>query len=227
MRRLLIAIMLSFIYFAPSARAAVVRVPAPPPPVRIVIDTDSRRLTVMSQDRPYASFPVAVGRPTLPTPHGHFAVQNKAHWGGGFGTRWVQLSVPWGIYGFHGTSAPGSVGSYASHGCIRMYNRNVETVYEWVQPGTSVDIVGSPSRRRMLEGERGSEIVEVKARMRGLGLYSGPVDGFFTVDLKHAIEAFQQKHSLKPDGAIGKKTYQALGLWPGGLVTYQMRAQGS
>lgn len=205
----------------PSGALAAVRPPKPPPPLRIQIDTDSRMLTVFSAGKAYASFPVAVGRPALPTPHGHWAVKNKAHWGGGFGTRWMELTVPFGIYGVHGTSNPGSIGSFASHGCIRMFNRHVETVYSWVDIGTPVDIVGAPSRRRMLEGERGSEVMEVQTRMRTLGLYEGPVDGYFNMDLKRAIERFQKDHGLRTSGAVDKPTYKALGLYPEGLVTYQ------
>ena len=47
------------------------------------------------------------------------------NWGGGFGTRWLGLNVPWGIYGIHGTNQPWSIGTQASAGCIRMFNRHV------------------------------------------------------------------------------------------------------
>ena len=39
------------------------------------------------------------------------------------GTRWLGLSSKG--YGIHGTSSPGSIGRAASHGCIRMRNREI------------------------------------------------------------------------------------------------------
>jgi lipoprotein-anchoring transpeptidase ErfK/SrfK len=38
----------------------------------------------------------------------------------------------------HGTYASYSIGSYASHGCIRMLLSDVETLYPQVPPGTPV-----------------------------------------------------------------------------------------
>jgi len=52
------------------------------------------------------SFPVAVGTFDTPTPIGLFTITEKSSWGEGFGARWMRLSVPWGIYGIHGTNKP-------------------------------------------------------------------------------------------------------------------------
>jgi lipoprotein-anchoring transpeptidase ErfK/SrfK len=41
----------------------------------------------------------------------------------------------------HGTSDEQSIGRQASHGCIRMRNRDVVEVFDQVAPGTPVDIV--------------------------------------------------------------------------------------
>jgi len=35
-------------------------------------------------------------------------------------------------FGIHGTSAPQSIGKSASHGCIRLRNRDVEELFELV-----------------------------------------------------------------------------------------------
>ncbi|CCF15163.1 putative L,D-transpeptidase YkuD domain protein [Brevibacillus laterosporus GI-9] len=43
-------------------------------------------------------------------------------------------------YGIHGTNNPASIGKYVSHGCIRMYNRDVETLAKLVPIGTPVYI---------------------------------------------------------------------------------------
>jgi len=41
-------------------------------------------------------------------------------------------------YAIHGTNRPGSVGSFVSHGCIRMHNREVMDLYRRVSVGTPV-----------------------------------------------------------------------------------------
>jgi lipoprotein-anchoring transpeptidase ErfK/SrfK len=46
-----------------------------------------------------------------------------------------------GEYAIHGTNAPGSVGGFVSHGCIRMYNQDVLDLYERVSFGTKVVVL--------------------------------------------------------------------------------------
>jgi len=105
------------------------------------------------------SYPVAVGQPAYPTPVGNFQVIEKqvdptwfppsSPWAAGLGpippgagnplgTRWIGTSAP-GI-GMHGTPNSASIGSAASHGCIRMYISDVENLYPRVQIGTPVFI---------------------------------------------------------------------------------------
>jgi lipoprotein-anchoring transpeptidase ErfK/SrfK len=43
-----------------------------------------------------------------------------------------------GKYAIHGTNNPSSVGNYASHGCIRMYNQDITDLYGRVGVGTQV-----------------------------------------------------------------------------------------
>ncbi|UBF25811.1 L,D-transpeptidase [Kovacikia minuta CCNUW1] len=43
--------------------------------------------------------------------------------------------------GFHGTPNPKSVGRPASHGCVRMYNKDIEDLFKQVSLGTVVKVV--------------------------------------------------------------------------------------
>ena len=43
-----------------------------------------------------------------------------------------------GEYAIHGTNAPGTIGGYVSHGCIRMYNQDIMDLYSRVGVGTRV-----------------------------------------------------------------------------------------
>ncbi len=128
------------------------------PPTLILIQRDRFRLTLARNGR-LRTFPIAVGQPAYPTPRGDYRVVNMqrnptwyppdSRWAAGLGpvppgpanplgTRWIGISAP-GI-GMHGTPAPGSIGTRASHGCIRMYIRDVETLYELVSIGVPVHI---------------------------------------------------------------------------------------
>jgi lipoprotein-anchoring transpeptidase ErfK/SrfK len=48
------------------------------------------------------------------------------------------LTLTGGEYAIHGTNAPGSIGGFVSHGCIRMHNRHVLDLYARVSVGTQV-----------------------------------------------------------------------------------------
>ncbi|MDX6647170.1 MAG: L,D-transpeptidase ErfK/SrfK [Miltoncostaeaceae bacterium] len=58
--------------------------------------------------------------------------------GNPLGTRWIGTSAP--AVGIHGTPADYTIGSRASHGCIRMHIPDVEKLYEQVTVGMEVDI---------------------------------------------------------------------------------------
>lgn len=185
--------------------------------IRIVINTDARTLTVLVEGEPYQQYPVAVGRPSLPTPHGNFAIKVKDVWGGGFGARWMQLSVPWGVYGIHGTNNPGSIGSYASHGCVRMFNRHVIELYSWVEVGTPVKIVGRPVRhwgetpRVIGSGICGTDVVRVQEALTDMGLYKGNITGRFNAECIKAVRELQKANGLQVTGEVDAKTWHLLG----------------
>lgn len=93
-----------------------------------------------------ADYPIAIGTPYTPTPTGNFVIRNKERMGGG--TAWGVLRM--GLsritrhglratsYYVHGTNDPGSIGTEASHGCIRMYNRHVVRLARMVRLRTRV-----------------------------------------------------------------------------------------
>ena len=106
----------------------------------ITINRVNHTLTLYQDNRVYKVYPVAVGKPTTPTPKGTFRIINKANNPGGpFGARWIGLSSP-GI-GIHGTNNPSSIGNSVSHGCIRMQNKDVIELNQLVPIGTTVTII--------------------------------------------------------------------------------------
>lgn len=201
---------------APAAQA-----PSPRPPgrVEIVVDTVDHTLTVLSDGRPYRQFPVAVGKPSTPTPQGQWTVAHKGMWSGGFGTRWLGLDVPWGQYGIHGTNKPWQIGDDVSSGCVRMFNRDVELLFDWVVIGTPVVIAGQPfgplrnPRRELGPGERGADVLAVQRRLRMLGFDPKASDGRYEESTVAAVRRFQESRALAPTGVVTPDTYDALGLF--------------
>ncbi|MCX7748735.1 MAG: L,D-transpeptidase family protein [Clostridia bacterium] len=122
----------------------------------IVINKSKRILTLYKKDSVVKKYPIAVGNPPSLTPSGKFTIVNKSinpTWGGGgyakpvkggspknpLGYRWMGLSPKGGNdYGIHGTNSPYSIGTNASHGCIRMLNPCVEELFPMVKIGIEV-----------------------------------------------------------------------------------------
>jgi hypothetical protein len=194
----------------------------PQPPsgsIEILVEPKIHRLTLYMDGVPIKRYPIALGKPRTPTPAGEFVVINKyKNWGSGFGTRWIGLNVPWGIYGIHGTNKPHSIGGDASHGCIRMLNRHVEELYEYVRPGAKVVILGHAlgklheEPRRLAQGDAGGDVQLIQTRLKNLGFFQGPCHGKFGPQTDSALRAFEKSVGLPPDGVAGMREYLELGL---------------
>ncbi|HHV71752.1 MAG TPA: L,D-transpeptidase family protein [Clostridia bacterium] len=185
--------------------------------VRILIDINQQTLTVYDDEKIFKQFPVAVGKPATPSPVGDWKIRNKAkHWGAGFGTRWLGLNVPWGTYGIHGTNKPESIGTAASQGCIRMFNRDVEQLYQWVSIGTPVKIIGDPFgyppyvRATLKSGARGSDVALLQRHLKRFGYYKGDIDGIFGYGLEHALKDYQKDNGMPVTGIANWEIYNSL-----------------
>ncbi len=51
------------------------------------------------------------------------------------------LGLDHGNYGIHGTNNPSSVGKFVSHGCIRLYNHDIQDLYQRAHIGTPVVVL--------------------------------------------------------------------------------------
>ena len=107
----------------------------------ITINTTTRILYLINLNNILQNYPIAVGKPSTPTPRGIYSVINKIiNPGGMLGTRWLGLDIPDGVYGIHGTNSPDSIGKAISNGCIRLHNQAIETLFPYVSVGTRVKI---------------------------------------------------------------------------------------
>jgi lipoprotein-anchoring transpeptidase ErfK/SrfK len=128
-------------------------------PSVITIDQSSFRLRLFKRLKFVKSYGVAVGQSAYPTPNGRFALQSKqvnptwtapnSPWAGEMAgqqvaggaannplkARWMGVS---GAVGIHGTGQPWSIGTRASHGCIRMTVPDVIDLFRRVDIGTPV-----------------------------------------------------------------------------------------
>ncbi len=125
----------------------------------ITIDRANFKLRLFKRLKLSKTYRVAVGQPAYPTPTGRFSIANKAvnptwsvpnsPWAGALANETVPggsdanpLKARWmGIangVGIHGTSETGSIGTRASHGCIRMTVPDVVDLYPRVPVGTPV-----------------------------------------------------------------------------------------
>jgi len=121
---------------------------------KIVINSASRILALYVNDKKVAIYPLGLGKVSTPTPTGYYRILEKAinpTWidpsdpeyevpsgpNNPLGYRWMQIK---GNYGIHGTNKPDSIGYYVSNGCIRMYEKDVEALYNAVEVDTPVEI---------------------------------------------------------------------------------------
>ena len=130
-------------------------------PAVLIVDRNSFRLTLYKNLKKAKTYGIAVGQAGLETPAGLYTIQNKAvnpawhvpnsAWAGDLAGKVISGDDPsnpikarWlGIYdgvGVHGTSDDGSIGSAASHGCIRMHVPDVEELYDQVPVGAPIYI---------------------------------------------------------------------------------------
>jgi lipoprotein-anchoring transpeptidase ErfK/SrfK len=105
----------------------------------IQVSLANRRLSLFRDGQFVNSYPIGIGKILTATPTGTYRIINKhPNPGGPFGVMWMGLSRP--HYGIHGTNNPASIGKLVSHGCIRMYNRDVLELARIVPIGTPVTI---------------------------------------------------------------------------------------
>jgi lipoprotein-anchoring transpeptidase ErfK/SrfK len=125
----------------------------------LTVDRDGFRLRLFKNLKFSKSYPIAVGQAGHDTPPGVYSIANKqvnpawhvpnSAWAGSLQGQVIPGGAPnnplkarWlGIadgVGIHGTSEDWSIGSRASHGCIRMHVADVVDLYPRVPVGTKV-----------------------------------------------------------------------------------------
>jgi len=119
----------------------------------IIVDKSLNVLTLKMDDDIVKVYPCSTGEFNS-TPAGDFKIINKLpnptwYKAGAIvppeseenilGSRWMGFELSG--YGIHGTTIPGSIGQQVTAGCVRLYNKDVEELYDVVPVGTKVTII--------------------------------------------------------------------------------------
>ncbi len=125
----------------------------------LTVDRANKKLRLFKRLRLRKTYGIAIGAAGFDTPRGLFRIQSKqvnpawhvpnSDWAGGLQGQTIPGGAPnnplkarWlgvnGAVGIHGTAEEWSIGSRASHGCIRMRVRDVIDLYPRVAVGTAV-----------------------------------------------------------------------------------------
>ncbi|NEQ26740.1 MAG: L,D-transpeptidase [Microcoleus sp. SIO2G3] len=143
---------------APHEEAALSQQIAESNELNLRVSLSKREVGLYQGDRLMKAYPIAIGQQGWETPTGTFQVMQMIQnpiWihpmtderiGAGeptnpLGQYWIGFWTD-GInsIGFHGTSDPDSIGAATSHGCLRMFNPDIEELYSVVQPGMVVTV---------------------------------------------------------------------------------------
>jgi lipoprotein-anchoring transpeptidase ErfK/SrfK len=126
--------------------------------ISLILKLKEKRVYVYRGDKLINKYPVAIGKKGRETPTGEWQVMEKIKNPGWtsfktgevfspgkespLGSRWIGFWTDGkDMIGFHGTSNLKSIGTAASNGCVRMYNRHVKALYPLVKVGTTVKVV--------------------------------------------------------------------------------------
>jgi peptidoglycan hydrolase-like protein with peptidoglycan-binding domain len=248
MKKVIISLMLlvSILFFEVPAQAAGSDF--------IIINKSNNQLAYYRSSKLVKTFKVGTGRQPSYTPEGKFKIVNKIknrpYYSGNIpggdprnplGNRWLGLNArgTWGTtYAIHGNSNPNSIGGYVSSGCVRMYDNEVEWLYDQVNVNTPVIITSSkksfnaiaaangykvsggdavpvattPSSTVLKKGMRGAEVRKLQQDLTNKGYNTKGIDGIFGSNTEKAVKKFQKANKLKADGIVGPATKKALGM---------------
>ncbi|WP_141994700.1 L,D-transpeptidase family protein [Bacillus sp. B4EP4a] len=246
MKKLIVFILIfafSFVGFSNTSDAAARQL--------IIINKANNQLAYYENDNLVRVFSVATGKKASYTPEGKFKVVtkivNRPYYKGNIrggdpknplGKRWLGINArntPGNTYAIHGNNDPNTIGKYISAGCIRMYNNDVQWLYDRVKMNTVVLIASSNksfatiaatngykvsgsvslpvnTNASLKKGSSGPQVIELQKRLTKLGYSTKGVDGSFGKNTEAAVKKFQKAKKLTSDGVVGPKTKKALGL---------------
>jgi L,D-transpeptidase ErfK/SrfK len=171
----------------------------------IVLNYPEAQIFLVENDEIVRSYACAVSRAGWKMPLGSSAVENMAKdpvWyvpesiqeemedpieqmppgpDNPLGTRWIGFNRG---LGFHGNNNPASIKHYASHGCVRLLEEDVQDLYERVSQGTPVHICYQPVKI----GTQGDRVF--------LGVYPDRYDLYTDRTYRQAVDTLLEQEGL-------------------------------
>lgn len=117
---------------------------------RIEINLTQQKMALFEAENKISEYTVSTGKWSMPTPQGTFAINTKVPTA--YSATYDLYMPNWmafvgSKYGIHGLPYRGSwvegenhLGTPVSHGCVRLSWQDAETVYNWADIGTQVDV---------------------------------------------------------------------------------------
>lgn len=162
-----IAVLCVMGFFVPGRRAPANAIDDSAASLKLVVDLSDRQIAVVKDGETIETYPVAIGKPSYPTPKGSFSIR-RIIWN----PRWVPPDSPWAKkkkatppghpdnpmgkvkiffsepdYYIHGTRNTDSLGQAESHGCLRMRNGDVVALAQQVMAAGGKPVEASWVRR--------------------------------------------------------------------------------
>ena len=124
-------------------------------PFSLIVDKSQSILTLLLNDEVIKTYKVSTGKNNS-TPIGTYQIKNKLVdpvWYATnaivppespenvLGTRWLGLTTQEPGYGIHGNNDPASIGYQCTEGCVRMYNEEVEELFDIIPVGAEIVII--------------------------------------------------------------------------------------
>lgn len=187
----------------------------------VVINLAALRLFRFAPDGMVATFAISVGREGWDTPTGVTTIiQKREHpaWNVPASIRARDPNLPaivppgpdnplgqyaltlgWPGYLIHGTNAPSSIGKPASHGCIRMYPEDIQTLFGLVDVGESVTVVDTPFTLGQSGGSLYLQVTPTRAQAKLIAAYK-PAPRLTAADAP-VVDLLARLAALKTAGA--------------------------
>lgn len=123
----------------------------------IIVNKANNKLAYIEEGKISEVYKVATGKSNDLTPEGEFTITVKAvdpyyrkkDIPGGdksnpLGTRWIGFdanNTDGRTFGIHGNNNPSAIGRFVTAGCIRMYEKDVQKLYNKIRIGTKIKVV--------------------------------------------------------------------------------------
>lgn len=214
---------------------------------QIVLSSYDQRAYFIENGVCVKSHLISTGTASHPTPHGVFQVQYHSYlviserYGGAYCYWWMGFYPDTGMHALPYNPSTGtytganSLGSPASHGCVRQAVDDAKWAYHWAPDGTRIDVIGwhyeptlpEPSEPPITGGHASQGVGQVEKEWYfAEGCTSGEFDQYILMMNPNGDTATVEATFMLPDGAVSNETYSVEGLSRGTLHVNDVAGMG-